>query len=170
MKEKRTLLYLTLGGFISNLFLVGAGFSFYFFFIQPTFTSYTDTSKELATLEARDAFLRTSEREMEQISGNLATLDAAFLNLENAIPFVTLLETIATKSNVVITIQAEPTIDSSTNHQAEFSVTAVGTLAQIMQFIKQMELIPYFTDITSLNISTKNTQVQATMRMVILTI
>lgn len=169
MTEKQTLWRILIGGLVGNLFLVGVGFSFYFFFIQPAFTSLADASKKLALLEKRETFLQTSEREIRQRSNDLSTLNAAFLNLENAVPFVTLLETIAARSGVTISIQTNSTTDSDAK-QAEFNITAVGTLAQVMQFIKQVEAIPYFTDITSLTISTKNTQIQATMILTALTL
>lgn len=169
MKEKRALWRVLIGGFVGNLFLVSVGFLFYFFLIQPTFTSLADASKELALLEKHETFLQASEREIKQRNNDLSTLNAAFLNLENAVPFVTLLETIATQSGVTISIQANSAIDLVVK-QAEFNITAVGTLAQIMQFIKQVELIPYFTHIPSLTISTKNSQIQATMFLTILTL
>ncbi|OGZ44251.1 MAG: hypothetical protein A3J55_01615 [Candidatus Ryanbacteria bacterium RIFCSPHIGHO2_02_FULL_45_17b] len=169
MTEKQTLWRVLIGGLIGNLFLIGTGFSFYFFFIQPTFVSLANASRELALLEKRETFLQASEREIKQRSNDLGTLNAAFLDLENAVPFVTLLEAIAARSGVTISIQANSTIDPAAK-QAEFNITALGTLAQIMQFIKQAELIPYFTDITSLTISTKNSQIQATMLLTVLTL
>src|SRR3989344_4542017 len=151
MTEKQTLWSVIVGGFIGNLLLVGVGFSFYFFFIQPAFTSFADASKELAFLEERETFLRASEREMEELGNDLGTLNAAFLNLENAVPLVTLLETQAAESNVSISIQTNSTADSVAAKQAEFTITVTGTLAEIMQFIKKIELLPYFTDIPSLS-------------------
>lgn len=169
MMEKQTLWRIIIGGFIGNLLLVAVGFSFYFFFIQPTFTSFANASKELVYLEERETFLRSSENEIEKRNNDLGTLNAAFLNLENAIPFVTFLETIAAESGVTIFIQADSTTDA-TNKEAKFNITAVGTFTQVMQFIKQVELIPYFADIPSLNISVRNTQIQTTMRLVLLTL
>src|SRR3989344_507664 len=149
MTEKQTLWRVLIGGLIGNLFLIGTGFSFYFFFIQPTFVSLANASRELALLEKRETFLQASEREIKQRSNDLGTLNAAFLDLENAVPFVTLLEAIAARSGVTISIQANSTIDPAA---------------------KQAELIPYFTDITSLTISTKNSQIQATMLLTVLTL
>ena len=170
MTEKQTLWRVIIGGFIGNLFLIGVGCSFYFFFIQPTFTSFANTSKELAFLNERETFLRFSEHELDQRGKDLDTLNAAFFNLENALPFITLLETTAAKTGVTISVQANTSIDSLTAKQAEFNITAVGSLASVMQFIKQLELMPYFTDITSLNISLRNTQIQSIMRLTVLTL
>ena len=91
MIEKQTLQRVLIGGIIVNVLLVSVGVLFYFFLIQPTFTSFANTSKELVLLEERETFLRDSVREIEQRSNDLSTLNAAFLNLENAVPFVTLL-------------------------------------------------------------------------------
>ena len=157
-----------IGGLAGNLLLVGIGCSFYFFFIQPTFTSLINTSNELALLEKRKIFLREAAHEIKQRSDDLNALDAAFLHLEDAVPFVTLLETIAAQNNVTISIQADSISNSTATKQAEFNLTITGTLAHVMQFIKQIESLPYFTDISSLTLSTKNTQVEAIINLSVL--
>lgn len=165
MIEKRTLQYVLIGGIIVNVLLVGVWISFYFVLIQPTYTSFANTSKELALLEKRETFLRDSTREIEQRSNDLRTLNAAFLNLENAVPFVTLLETIAAESGVSVSLQTTKSSDPALAKQAEFSISLVGTLAAITQFIKQIELVPYFADISSLHMSVRDTRVQATLHI-----
>ncbi len=170
MKEKQALLRVIAGGFIGNLFLLGAWFSVYFFFIKPTSFSLADTTKKLEYLEKRETFLRDSEHEIEKRGNDLSALNAAFLNLENAVPFVTLLETTAAKNGVTISIQANSIADPAAAKQAKFTVTATGSLAQLMQFIKQTELMPYFANISSLEISAKNERAQAIMRLSVLTL
>jgi len=168
MIEKQTLQRVLIGGIIVNVLLVSVGVSFYFFLIQPTFTSFANTSKELVLLEERETFLQNSAREIEQRSNDLSTLNAAFLNLENAVPFVTLLETIAAESEVSISLQTAKASDPALAKQAEFTISLVGTLAAITQFIKQIELVPYFTDISSLHMSVRDTRVQATLNITVL--
>jgi len=168
MIEKQTLQRVLIGGIIVNVLLVSVGVLFYFFLIQPTFISFANTSKGLVLLEERETFLQNSAREIEQRSNDLSTLNAAFLNLENAVPFVTLLETIAAESGVSISLQTAKASDPALTKQAEFTISLVGTLAAITQFIKQIELVPYFTDISSLHMSVRDTRVQATLNITVL--
>lgn len=170
MTEKQSFWSVLIGGFIGNLCLVGIGVSCYFFFIQPTFASLTNTNNELALLEKREAILQTADREIKQRADDLRAINAAFLNLENAVPFVTLLETMAAEHNVTISIKTDSPASSATVEQVEFNITITGTFAHTMRFIKQAESIPYFSDIASIHISTKNNQVEALLRLLVLTL
>lgn len=170
MKEKRTLRRVLLGGLTLNLFLLGVAVSFYYVLIQPTFTNFISTSREIASLEEYNASIRSSAEEIEQRNNELATLKTAFLNLDNAVPFITLLDTIAAESGVTISIKTASTGDPAGTKQEEFNISVLGTLANIMQFTKRVELMPYFADISSVTISPIGNRIQSIMRLTVLTL
>ena len=165
---KQTVLRVLIGGLVLNVLLAGIGFSFYFFFIRPMSDTFINTSREIAQLKERETSLQASKQEVEQRNNDLAKLDAAFLNLENAVPFITFIESVAAQSNVTVSIQTAKS--PAETKKAEFQISAAGTLSDSMHFIRQMELLPYFTEITSVNITTKGTQVGATLQVTALTL
>ena len=168
MKEKRALLGILIAGGIVNLLLASAAASFYIFLVQPLSTAFANATRELALLEEEKASLLTSAREIEQRSKDLNKLEAAFLNLDDMITFITFLETLAAQSSVTISINAPATGNPVVTKQAEFSVSVTGTLANTMRFIKQVELMPYFIQIPSVNLTSKGTQLQAILYLAVL--
>lgn len=159
-----------MGGLVVNLLLAGTAVSFYYFLIQPTLANFINTSREIASLEEREAAIRSSAKEIEQRDNDIATLKTAFLNLDNAVPFIARLETIAQESGVSISIKTASTGSSATAKQEEFSISVSGTFAGIMQFIKRVERIPYFMNISSVTITPNGNRIQSIMRITVLTL
>lgn len=170
MTEKQTLLYVILGGLVINLLLAGTAVSFYYFLIQPMLANFINTSGEIASLEERETTIRSSTKEIEQRGNDIVTLKAAFLNLDNAVPFITRLETIARESSVSISIKTASTGSSAIAKQEEFNISVSGTFAGIMQFTKRVERMPYFMNISSMTIIPSGNRIQSIMRITILTL
>lgn len=169
MNTPRSLPRTTIIGSAANLLLAGAAFAFYYVLIRPLSVSFINNTREVALLEERENTLLSTAREIEQRQNDLATLDAALLDLDNAVPFITVLEQVAREAGVSITLQTAPAKNTTDTQKTEFTISVAGTLARCMAFISKIELLPYFSDITSLNISTKEGAVQATLRLSILT-
>lgn len=168
MTEKQTVLRVLIAGSILNLLLVSAAMSFYIFLIRPAAAAFSNATRELTLLEEQETSLWTSAREVEQRNTDLDTLETAFLNLDDVVSFVALLETIAAESDVTISIDALAAGNPAITKRAEFRITTVGTLTNILRFIKRAELMPYFIQISSVNLATKGNQVQAVLHLEVL--
>lgn len=160
------------GGLTTNTLLFGLGIAFHLVMIQPLHTNLATMQQVLADLEKRETSIRGINKEVEQRRADLARLDAAFLNPKEATPFVTLLEAIARQSNVSLSIKSA-VIDTDIKQlkQGMFDMTVGGPFANITAFIIQAENIPYFTDISTLTISSvSGEQLQAQLQIRVLTL
>ncbi|TSC72957.1 MAG: hypothetical protein G01um101470_234 [Parcubacteria group bacterium Gr01-1014_70] len=169
MAEKKSLQHVLIGGALVNLLLLTAGIYFYAYFIKPASTALNKSHSELALLEKRVTSFGSSERELDRRSADLTKLDAAFLNLDDAVSFVTQLESIARESGVTILLKAA-SLDAAVTKRSEFDILITGNIAGMLHFVEQVELLPYFTDISSLTISSKTGQIQASMKLSVLTL
>lgn len=165
MSEKQKFLRILLLGLSSNLLLAGIAISFYTFFIRPSYTELKNAEQTLATLEKNKSSLRSLAREIEARSSDRDRLDAAFLNTNNVVAFVTLLEIVAKNSGTAITINTATIADS-----ASFTISLIGSLKSIVQFVTLVENMPYFTEISSLTISTQSGQPSANLALEVLTL
>ncbi|TSC79303.1 MAG: hypothetical protein G01um101429_538 [Parcubacteria group bacterium Gr01-1014_29] len=173
MNEKQKFLRILLLGLGSNLLLAGIAISFHVFFIRPSYRGLKNAEQTLATLEKKESSLRSLAREVNTRSNDINRLDAAFLHTDNIVVFVTLLETIAKSSGTTITINTATINNSDQGLEAQkssFTISLIGSLQSIVQFVTLVENVPYFTEISSLTISTQSGQPSATLALEVLTL
>lgn len=163
MSEKQKFLRILLLGLGGNLLLAGIAVSFHVFFIRPSYTELKNAKQTLVTLEKKESSLWSLAREVETRNNDIDRLDAAFLNKDNIVAFVTLLETVAKNSGTTITINA-----ATINDSASFTISLIGSLQSIVQFVTLVENMPYFTEISSLTISTQSGQPSAKLMLEVL--
>ena len=170
MKESQTAWHICVGGLLINLLLLGAAFFFYYVIIQPTFITVATATNDLVFLEQRVTSLWSAERVLEKRKNDLEQLNVAFLDLEDAVPFITLLESVAKTSGVKITINAPSFQHSESTGSAEFSLSATGNFSSVIMFIQRIELLPYFTDVSTLTLTSKTGEVEAHIQLMVLTL
>ncbi|GEM_PF-4001386 len=171
MNGKRVFYRTFIGGIAVNLLLLGGGVSFHLFFIKPTYENFARQNQTIAELEQRQTSLGTLSNEVRQRSTDIARLQEAFLNSQDVISFVTLLETMADRSGVALIIKsANVETEANLKKLSEFEMSLAGPAANILQFVTLAENMPYFTDISSLTITSQGGQPQAQVRLHVLTL
>lgn len=170
MTEKQKFLRVFIGGFLFNGILIAGGVSFHLFFIRPAYATYRETNQNFAALEEQESSLQSSRQEVERRRDDFATLDAAFLNLDNAVAFVTLLESIASRSGVSLTIKSVTDTTAEIKKQAHFDLTVMGPFANSIAFLELVEHVPYFANISSLTISSQGGLLRTQLRLTVLTL
>lgn len=170
MTEKQKFLRVCAGGFVLELILIGSAFSFHIFLIRPAHTNFSETKQTLSQLDQKESSLRSSLQEVEQRSNDFAILDAAFFNPDDAVPFITLLESMASRSGITLTIRAATDAGAINKKQAYFDLSIVGPLANSVKFLELLEHMPYFTDISSLTFSFQGGELRTQLRLTVLTL
>ncbi len=173
MKKNNTLTRVLIGGLAANLLLILAGALFYFFMIYPLHTDVARARQSLSDLQKKEASLDTAGRELEERREDFMRVDNAFLNPEEVISFVTLLEATARKHKVSLSKTASINTDPKAPKHGVFTMTTAGSFANIMPFLTAMEHLPYFTDITQLSITgtgQESGQLQMELHVQILTL
>jgi hypothetical protein len=155
---------------IINLLLAGSMALFYVFLIQPAYAKFRDTNQELIAFQQKEELLRTLEKEIEERGHDLNRLETAFLDPHNAVGFITLLETIAARSNVALTIRSAAVSETKTAGRSSFDLLITGPLPAIFQYVTLTENMPYFTEITSLIISVQGGQLRGQLHLEVLTL
>jgi hypothetical protein len=171
MSEKKKFLRILIGGLVINLLLMVIAGSFHLFFIRPTHTELSEAKKTLASLEKKEVTIFSLGQEVQKRSDDIQRLDDSFLNPGDVISLVTLLESVAARSNTVLTIRAA-SIDEVEliEKKSTFDILVTGTFTNIITFITFAENLPYFTDISSLIISTQGNELRAQLQLTVLTL
>jgi Tfp pilus assembly protein PilO len=171
MNINRALLGIFVGGLIGNLLLFGVGSAFHIFFIRPAHENFKQAKHTLANLKEQDSSLRAIAREVEQRNDDMQRLNQAFLDPDNIVSFVTLLETMALNSNVSLTIvSADVNADKTKITGSVFTLSITGSLNNIMQFVTLAENLPYFTEIASFTTFYKGDALTAQIQIEALTL
>lgn len=114
-------------------------------------------------LEQRNATAATLREDFKQIGSNDQKIREAFLSTNDVLDFVGSLETIAAQNSMQETIKFG-TPEPATTPANEFTVVPIGytinangTEATLVNYLKQLESLPYFAGITSITIASGST-------------
>ena len=115
-------------------------------------------------LEKRSITATTLRDHFNTIGDNDKKIRDAFLSTDNVLEFVNAIETAATQHSMQQTIKfgtpGEAILETEdlTILPISFSITANGTITTVTQYLKQVEMLPYFAEITSLTLATASPQ------------
>jgi Tfp pilus assembly protein PilO len=128
-----------------------------------TFTADTvvEQKKLSATLEMRSGIIAQLMQDAARSRGAQERVDAALLPANNVLEFVGAVESMALKDNVTASLRFDTpselgeTVGTPPRHivQVPFTISVQANIFTFLQYVKDVESLPYFTRIESISIT-----------------
>lgn len=112
----------------------------------------------------RAIHFRATLKQIDRIKAEAPDFSVYFFSLGDELKLVTTLENLANRTAVNQHINST-NIDSITNQRVLFTLTVYGEYEKVLNYLSELERLPYFLNITKLNLvpsadrTNKNTQV-----------
>ncbi|MBI4812412.1 hypothetical protein HY798_03170 [Candidatus Falkowbacteria bacterium] len=102
-----------------------------------------------SVLEKRNDTLAQLRKDFEVIDGFDAKIENAIPPVDNILDFVSSLEDLAETNSIDQTLSFESPVSSSIN----YGINLNGNIISLIKYLKSFEKLPYFTAISSINLS-----------------
>lgn len=149
--EKRTLLMIIIFALLTIAVIAGV--------IIPTVRSIqkavTETQELRVYLEKRYeriTNLRTSIKKINGIRAQVSTFPNHLFSRGQELELITTLEEMAANNNVTQKI-SKSNLDRLTDNRVTLSLNVTGSYARVLRFLTDLETLPYFLNITKLQLS-----------------
>lgn len=157
---------------ISIVTVTALAFLLLFFLIQPCLTQAVKSGEKLSEMKEESAVLETKIKNLQnfkpkyekEIKPILQSKEDLFIDPQNPVFFISLMEESALQNGLVIDISSAQ-IFTAQNAPEEpwpslnFKISLNGTMPEILKFLERMANLPYLVEINGLNIA-KESQVQ----------
>lgn len=152
-----------------NLIIMGISLiitsAVFFLIIKPTIIYIKNTKdeiraerEELEKRYQRIMYLQENSKNLKEIEQQLAVVDDLFLVSGQELKFITTLEDIAEKNNVLQKINLKSVnSDNSKQKTLPFTISASGATHDIILYLLAIEQLSYYINFNSLNIKSRNT-------------
>lgn len=138
--------------------LVILGFGIWFLTAKIAFTSSQLKERKSALADLYQGWQQMSreQKELQKIEPQLAKLNQAFISGEHPLAFINLVEVLAQKTNNLFEINLIPGPQDSEKEEAGalfFQISLAGSFSNFMHFLRYLENMEYYTEVTTLQVS-----------------
>lgn len=123
--------------------------------------------ERLEKLYTKGQIRRYVQKNFENIKNDAEFLDNVILKENQELEYITSIESLAEKNNISITMTTgEPQKKSEQSFsELEFIFSVSGSWKNIIKWIEDVELLPYYTNMSEISITTNNQQEQNNRRV-----